>query len=89
VGEALRQFFPGSGTVHFGDEKLDLFALDRALLELAGKVTSATEQLASTKVGPYTYGSFRQELFDHPDDANGWVRDWLHFRAKHGDPIEL
>jgi hypothetical protein len=87
AGEALRQFFPASGTLHFGDTDLDLFALDRALLELSEKVTRASEELAPSKVGPYTYGLFDKEYFDLPDRANARVRDWFNFRAKHGNPI--
>lgn len=89
VGESLRQFFPGSGTLHFGEEELDLFALDRALLELVAAVRDASDRLARMKVGPFTYGAFNPELFDQPDRANKRVRDWLQFRARFGEPVVI
>lgn len=89
VGEALRQFFPGSGTLHFGDDTLDLFALDRALLVLVEDATSASKQLARLFVGPYTYGVFKHELFDQPEVATARVRDWFRFRAEIGNAVVL
>lgn len=89
VGEALRQFFPGSGRLHFGEDGLDLFALDCALLELTSKAATLCDELAAQSEGPFTFGVFKSDVFDSPSSANARLRQWFRFRAEIGNPVQF
>lgn len=86
--ESLRVFYPLGGTLHFGEQLLDLYALDVALINLRDELApQARNELNALISDAKHYGASQYIQLIPIETAKERMKRWLEIREESGSPI--